>query len=87
MGATRVPRAEPPLMVVCGKDAAMVVIVPNVAETSPILIECQLIDRVQREMLVVQMTDKARGVFSVWELKTIISRLHGTIEGENQGIW
>jgi hypothetical protein len=76
MGATSVLRAEPPLVVVCDKDTAMVVIAPNVAETSPILIECQLIDRAQREMLVVQMT-KVWGVCSVYELKVIISRLHG----------
>jgi hypothetical protein len=76
MGATSVPRAEPPLVVVCDKGAVMAVIAPNVAETSPILIECQLIDRAQREMLVVQMT-KVWGVCSVYELKTVISRLHG----------
>ena len=47
MGAIMVPRTEPPLVVVCGKDAAMVVIAPNVAKTSPMLIECQLIDCAQ----------------------------------------
>jgi hypothetical protein len=35
-----------------------VVIAPNVAKMSPILIVCQLIDRVQRDMLVVQMANK-----------------------------
>jgi hypothetical protein len=50
VGATRVPRAKPLLMAVCGKDAATVVIAPNVAATKPILIECQSIDRVRRDV-------------------------------------
>lgn len=54
----------------------MVVIPPNVAERSPILIECQLIDRAQKEMLVVQMTQRI-GICSAYELRMIISRLHG----------
>jgi hypothetical protein len=45
-------------VVVWRKDAATVVIAPNVAKMSPILIVCQLIDRVQRDMLVVQMANK-----------------------------
>jgi hypothetical protein len=59
MGATRVPWVEPPSVVVWRKDAATVVIALNVAKMSPILIACQLIDRVQRDILVVQMANKA----------------------------
>ena len=39
-GAARVPNAESPFVLLCGNDALMVVIVPNMAEISPILVEC-----------------------------------------------
>lgn len=44
MGATRVPRVEPPSVVVWRKDAATVVIAPNVAKMSPIF-DCMSTDR------------------------------------------
>ena len=40
-GAARSPSAEFPFVVLCGSDALMVVIAPNMAETSPMLIESQ----------------------------------------------
>ena len=39
-GAARVPNTESPFVLLCGNDALMVVIAPNMADISPILVEC-----------------------------------------------